>query len=261
MFNSKDIYDPEWLDLVFENRNKNYGAYELRKNYADTMLRSIAFAVIAISVVFAIAMLAFNEKVKAITIQKKVDVSNKAIHIIPEIIKTSTTTTVSKSSSHTAYCGAISTASLRNRYIATSTQTIPATEKPSPTTDNVIIAVDNNFPDIHPATTSGAIEVEEVDVKPLPVGGAQEWSRFLEINLRYPAEAKQQHLSGRPMLTFIVERDGHITNITVDHPAGHGFDEEAIRVLKLSPPWTPALQNGQPVRVKYSLPVDFYMVK
>jgi protein TonB len=59
------------------------------------------------------------------------------------------------------------------------------------------------------------------------------------------------------VLTFVVERDGSLTDIKVLRSLGSGTDEEAVRVLKASPKWKPGIQNGRPVRVQYSIPVNF----
>jgi protein TonB len=58
---------------------------------------------------------------------------------------------------------------------------------------------------------------------------------------------------------FIVEKDGQLSNFTIDKGAGYGMDEEAVRVLKLAKPWKPGMQNGRPVRVKYVLPLSFVL--
>jgi protein TonB len=94
---------------------------------------------------------------------------------------------------------------------------------------------------------------------PEPIGGAEAWSKFLKKHLVYPDMAVDQHMQGRVFVSFIIEKDGHLSNFTVDRGAGFGMDEEALRVLKLSPAWKPGIQNGQPVRVKYTIPINFQM--
>jgi len=92
---------------------------------------------------------------------------------------------------------------------------------------------------------------------PAPIGGMDAWSKFLNKNLRFPYEAQQDGVSGKVFLSFIIEKDGHLSDISVVRAAGHGFDEEALRVLKLAKAWKPGIQNGQPVRVKYTIPINF----
>jgi protein TonB len=98
-----------------------------------------------------------------------------------------------------------------------------------------------------------------LEAMPEPVGGAAAWSKFLQKNLRYPAVPQEQGISGRVFLSFVIEKDGHLSNIVVERGAGYGFDEEATRVLKLAKAWKPGIQNGRPVRVKYVIPMNFQL--
>jgi protein TonB len=108
-----------------------------------------------------------------------------------------------------------------------------------------------------PPVTNIVYDSRTVDFMPEPVGGAAAWNKFLSKNLRFPAVAQEEGVGGKVYLSFIIEKDGSLSNITVDKAAGHGFDEEALRVLKLAKAWKPGMQNGQPVRVKYSIPITF----
>ncbi|MDB5136672.1 MAG: hypothetical protein JWP37_3275, partial [Mucilaginibacter sp.] len=112
---------------------------------------------------------------------------------------------------------------------------------------------------VTPAVDNTVHNVGTVDFMPEPVGGAAAWAKFLNKNLRFPAPAQEEGIGGKVFLSFIIEKDGHLSNITVDRPAGHGFDEEALRVLKLAKAWKPGMQNGQAVRVKYSIPINFQL--
>jgi protein TonB len=78
-------------------------------------------------------------------------------------------------------------------------------------------------------------------------------------NLHFPVIAQEQGVSGKVFLSFVIEKDGKLSNIVVEKGAGYGFDEEAVRVLKLAPAWKPGIQNGQPVRVKYTVPITFQL--
>lgn len=96
-----------------------------------------------------------------------------------------------------------------------------------------------------------------VEILPEPRGGAEAWSKFLQKNMHYPPQASDGHIQGKVFLSFIVEKDGHLSNIEIVRGVGYGLDEEAARVLKLAPAWKPGIQNGQPVRVKFTLPINF----
>jgi TonB family protein len=88
-------------------------------------------------------------------------------------------------------------------------------------------------------------------------GGLDAFGHFLTNNLRYPATARENHIQGRVIISFIVEIDGALTNVKVAHGIGGGCDEEAMRVMKMSPKWKPAMQDGKPVRSMYNIPISF----
>ena len=96
-----------------------------------------------------------------------------------------------------------------------------------------------------------------VEVVPKFPGGLDAFMNFLAKNVRYPANARENHIRGRVVVSFVVEKNGSLSNFEVERSIGGGCDEEAIRVLKMSPAWHPALQNGKPVRVKYNVPINF----
>lgn len=75
--------------------------------------------------------------------------------------------------------------------------------------------------------------------------------------VRYPQVAWENNITGRVLLTFVIERDGSLTNIKILQTPDESLSNEAIRIMKLSPKWTPGMQRGQAVRVKYTLPIDF----
>jgi protein TonB len=96
-----------------------------------------------------------------------------------------------------------------------------------------------------------------VENMPVPNGGTTGWTKFLQNTIRYPREALDKEVSGKVLVSFIVEKDGHLSSIHVERGPGYGMDEEATRVLKLAKPWTPGMQNGKAVRVRLTLPVSF----
>ena len=98
---------------------------------------------------------------------------------------------------------------------------------------------------------------EVVEVPPRFPGGEIELMKFISRNVKYPAEARDKHVQGRVILTFIVEKDGSISNVRVARPVDPSLDAEAIRVVQSMPKWEPAKQRGQAVRVRYTVPIQF----
>lgn len=96
-----------------------------------------------------------------------------------------------------------------------------------------------------------------VESMPEYPGGEAQLYAFLAENIKYPQMAKESGIQGRVFVTFVVERDGRVTDVRVLRGIGGGCDEEAIRVVQSMPKWTPGKQRGKSVRVQYNLPVKF----
>lgn len=96
-----------------------------------------------------------------------------------------------------------------------------------------------------------------VEVMPEFPGGMTALSEFVSRELRYPKEARKKGVEGRVVVTFVVEKDGTISNARVLRGIGSGCDEEAVRVVQQMPTWKPGQQGGKPVRVQFNLPIRF----
>lgn len=81
--------------------------------------------------------------------------------------------------------------------------------------------------------------------------------QWLSDNIKYPVVAEENGVQGRVIVTFVVERDGTITDVKVVKSVDPSLDKEAVRVTKSMPKWNPGKQKGEPVRVKYTMPVTF----
>lgn len=113
-----------------------------------------------------------------------------------------------------------------------------------------------------------APEVEEEEIKeeeifviveemPSFPGGDVKMMEYLAKNIKYPQMARESGIQGRVFINFVVEPDGHVSNVKVIRGIGGGCDEEAVRVVKAMPKWKAGKQRGKAVRVSYNLPVNF----
>ena len=100
-----------------------------------------------------------------------------------------------------------------------------------------------------------------VEQMPEYPGGSAELLKFLSKNVKYPVEAEKAGIQGRVILTFVVEKDGTISEPTVVKSVDPVLDAEAVRVISAMPNWVPGRQNGEVVRVKYAVPVTFALQK
>ena len=98
---------------------------------------------------------------------------------------------------------------------------------------------------------------DNYDEKPEFPGGSIALRDFLSSNIQYPAQAQREKIQGKVFVNFIINEDGTITNATMARGVHYLLDEEAIRVVKSMPKWTPGKQDGNPVKVSYTLPINF----
>jgi len=266
-----DLYKTEWLDLVFDHRNKNYGAYELRQNYASTMVRAMGITFAGLTVLIGLSLFFKGKEPDAVT---KIS-DHRVVNIDPNIkppapdpikknvlppkpIKPKTLppeVATIKNLPPVAAPDQFSQKPVENSQLTNSnidTKTIDG----KPGTENVL-PTNPEGNGTQPAVDETVHLNIGLDVMPEPVGGEKAWSKFLNKNLRFPDAAQDERVSGKVYISFIIEKDGSLSNLVVDKAAGHGFDEEALRVLKLAKAWKPGMQNGQPVRVKYTIPINF----
>jgi periplasmic protein TonB len=96
-----------------------------------------------------------------------------------------------------------------------------------------------------------------VEVMPEFPGGQGALATFLAKNCQYPTDAKEAKISGKVFVTFVVGKEGQITEAYVIRNLYPSLDREALRLVKSMPNWKPGMQNGKPVKVKYNLPVAF----
>jgi TonB family protein len=111
------------------------------------------------------------------------------------------------------------------------------------------------------ANQAKVFDFVSVDKAPGFPGGIEKFYAFIGKNIKYPQEAVKNNVQGKVFLQFVVEADGSLSNIKVDKGLGSGTDEEAIRVLKASPRWTPGMKNNEAVRVLYHIPLSFTLHK
>lgn len=276
MLNSKfDLYKPEWLELVFKDRNQQYGAYEIRAHYNNVMVR--AMAVTFFCVAFAAGAITIISHNKPIEIIPSHHETGMIINIDPPVIEKPKIAQPKHTQNPPAAKAAPAVPTQVFVPMKVVAGPVPEEIKPinneiavgpeeiktaGPGTQNVPVGGKIDGPGGTGTGTKPNNEIQDfnsLEVMPEPVGGAGAWAKFLQKNMRFPVSAQEDGVSGKVFLSFIIEKDGHLSDITVIRKAGYGFDEEALRVLKLAPAWKPGIQNGQPVRVRYTIPINFQL--
>lgn len=267
MLNTKlNLYNAEWLDIVFANKNKSYGAYDLRQHYAGNMVRAmlITFTFIAAGGVY----LKLNGK--------DIPVERGIIVTIPDLVHPPIAPAKKPDEPKPRKAETQRAVALKQHLMPKPTDSPAAVDPPKnidltgqtgPVTRQgesgapVDLIEDKPVgPASAPAPTGNEIvNTFGLEVQPEPFGGMEAFSKFLGRTLRFPAAASDAGVSGRVVVSFVIEKDGNLSNIVVEKGAGYGFDQEAVRVLKLAKAWKPGRQNGQAVRVRYMVPINFQL--
>ena len=134
-----------------------------------------------------------------------------------------------------------------------------ASSRPNKTTQNGQNAPEpvRSEPQNKPQSVNSTRVYDVVEQMPSFPGGISGLRTYLNQNTRYPAVAQENCVQGRVVVSFVVEKDGHISDVTVLRSVDPSLDKEAIRVVRNMPRWTPGKQGGEPVRVRYNVPVSF----
>lgn len=96
-----------------------------------------------------------------------------------------------------------------------------------------------------------------IEKQPEFPGGLKKFYQYLSKSIKYPQLAQENNVQGKVFVSFIVEKDGELSDITITRGLGSGTDEEAVRVIENSPKWNPGIADGKPVRVKYNININF----
>lgn len=267
-----DILDPAWIEVVFSGRNKAYGAYVLRKENAKTSIRALVIAsvlfVVAISAPTIINMIKgfipkADEKVKITDVVLKppppVDMTKPPppppqveppkpkvdqVRFPPPVVKPDNE--VQEKDPPTVKELEVKDPGQKDQK-GDPNQDIRIDEAAGKADITQKVVEESNDP----------VSFAAVEKLPKFPGGDEAFGKYLSKTIRYPAVAKENNTQGRVIVSFVVERDGKLTDIKVLRDIGGGCGEEAIRVLSKSPAWSPGIQNGKAVRVAYTMPINF----
>ncbi|MDO8266113.1 MAG: energy transducer TonB [Candidatus Saccharibacteria bacterium] len=257
-----DILKNQWLDIVFEGRNKVYGAYQLRQSNRKTTIKALIIGAIFFSIAVA-APLIINLLPEGEEQEIDRDIKITAIKLPPKEEKPKLNVPPPPPPPPK-----VDQVKFVKPVVAKAEEVTEEPPKIVEIKDKKVGAETiKGDPDailtVEPVGTGKAAVVEEapdnqiyntagIEVKPDFPGGINKFYKFVGDNYQTPEE---DGLKGKVYVTFVVEKDGSLTDIKVIRDIGYGTGKEAIRVLKKCPKWTPGEQNGKKVRVLYSLPI------
>ena len=276
-----DLYDPKWVDMVFAGKNKEYGAYQLRKGTSGRNIKSLLILVIAAALVggflawkvieqkqaeeqqaymeaMELAKLQEQakkeEKKKPEKVQPKIE-AKKEIPVAretqkftapvikkDELVKEENQVKQMDKLDDKVAVGAEDKEGVKDRTVEAVRSEIAVAAPPPP-------------PAPKPEVSTKVFDV--VEEMPSFPGGSAALMSYLSSNTKYPVVAQENGVQGRVIVSFVVERDGSISDVKVARSVDPSLDREAQRVVKSMPKWKPGKQNGSAVRVKYTVPVVF----
>lgn len=275
-----DLYDPKWVDMVFAGKNKEYGAYQLRKGTSGRNIKALLILVIAAALVGgflawkvieqkqAEEQQAYMEAMELANLQKQAKKEEKKKETVkPKIEPKKEIPVARETQKFTAPVikkdELVKEENQVKQMDKLDDKVAVGTENKEGVKDRRVEAVRNDIATVAPppppapkpeVSTKVFDVVEEMPSFP---GGNGALMSYLNGNTKYPVVAQENGVQGKVIISFVVERDGSISDVRVARSVDPSLDREAQRVVKSMPRWTPGKQNGQTVRVKYTVPVVF----
>ena len=270
-----DLIDKNWVELVFDGRNKEYGAYVLRK---ETGMRNIKSMLLVFAVIIAImagvaAKVAIeNAFPKKVAIETDVELTKLAEKKEAKVekkapIKVEEQKVVEKVKSSVKFTPPVikkddevkPEEELKSQEDLNKTNTAIGSfdVKGNDETGGEVLKAKEVIAQPEPPKEEETKVFDVVEVMPTFPGGQQALFEWLSKNIKYPVVAEENGVQGRVIVTFVVERNGSITDVQVAKSVDPSLDKEAVRVVKAMPHWIPGKQNGSAVRVKFTVPVTF----
>ena len=275
-----DLYDPKWVEMVFAGKNKEYGAYQLRKGTSGRNIKALLILVIAAALVGGfLAWKVIEQKqaeeqqayMEAMQLQQLQDQAKKEEKkkepVKPKIEPKKEIPVARETQKFTAPVikkdELVKEENQVKQMDKLDEKVAVGTENKEGTKDRLAEAVRSDIavtappppPAPKPEVSNKVFDV--VEEMPHFPGGPAALQAFLSSNTKYPVVAQENGVQGRVIVSFVVERDGSITDVKVVRSVDPSLDREATRVVKSMPRWSPGKQNGSAVRVKYTVPVVF----
>jgi protein TonB len=238
-------------EILFKNRNKEYGSYTLRMKYNKYVAISVGISMLVLGLFLSYPIVAayVNKSNFKNDINKEVGVEirniPKDVFVPPPPPATSVVMNVPKFTAPVVVDEDVES--------NMESQDNLATQPNSNLTETEVVVVDKPTEQVIAPPVEVAPIFIVVEEQPF-LNGMYE---FLSQNIKYPEEAKELGIQGKVFVTFVVEKDGSIADVKVLRGIGGGCDEEAVRVVRSMPKWNPGKQRGEAVRVQFNLPVKF----
>lgn len=274
-----DLTSKEWRDIVFEGKNKDFGAYVLRASSPERHTKAVLWVVAVLAVILVLLILSVQgvfsrggeEDIIATTQQEVVNYTPEEEEMeeeeindfeMPEPEEIIAPEEVANSQQVTDLL-IVEDDQIEEDKQVKENEDIRENEAQLGALDITEGVNDLNKVEVReqviaePVVDDEPMSIAMVEQKPSFPGGEAEMYRWLSSNIVYPPAASEEGVQGRVVVEFVVGKDGSITNVRVVRPRHPALDREALRVVQAMPRWIPGRNNGQPVKVTYTLPVTF----
>jgi protein TonB len=269
-----DLINDGWVDLVFEGKNQAYGAYRLRKDTGKRNVKALIYVILAIIAIFLffIAKVSIQNAMKQdVAIETDVELSKIAqkkeakVERKEPVVQIEQQKVVEKVKSSVKFTApeikkddeVKPEDEIKSQDDLAKTNTAIGTfdVKGNDEAEGEVLKAKEVIADEPKVEEQKVFDV--VEQMPEFPGGQAALLKWISDHIKYPAVAEENGIQGRVVATFVVERDGSVTDVKIARSIDPSLDKEAIRVLKQMPKWIPGKQNGAAVRVKYTVPVTF----
>lgn len=258
-------------EIIFQARNRAYGAFDLRQQYRPTLSRALGLGVGLVLLglcaplfynwIWPTRMLANQSSLTEVTLTKLTDTPVEPPVRVPPVEQAPVVTTVRNLPPVVMPDMDV----VDDNPPATVEQLQEATSGPQTAEGTGDIAIVAPPETTTPTVLEKVVEAElkpeapfiTVEQQPDYPGGMTALRDFLSKNLNYPRAAASAGVAGNVFISFVINTDGSLTDIQVLKGIGFGCDEEAVRVMQKMPRWKPGKQSGRTVRVKFNLPISF----
>lgn len=262
------IYEKKWIDLVFEGKNKKYGAYQLRQENSKTILKALFFGLLFVTSLFGAGTVLSSFGPKPVTVIP-LDEPIVPVNLTYKTEPVKPTKPLARKNNETPRREEVPGKNLVNPVIVdtnpdiinTNDQMLTNPDEGSPTgttTTTTVVTGPPTGPEIPAANPNATYGTGSVDKLPQYPGGIDAFRA--DVGNKFKTPEMDEARTVRIFVSFVVEKDGTLTDIKVLKNPGFGLDKEAIRVLKsMKTKWEPGMVKGQPVRTSYTLPITVKM--
>jgi periplasmic protein TonB len=259
MKTANSVVAQSWEDVVFENRNQAYGAYVLRKVYGkNVFIGLIVTAIVLLIIMFFPAIVEFFKGEEVIEKAPPKKLVYTELSAPPPIDKPKPPPPQIQLPKLQKVIKFVPPKVVKEEVV----EEIPTIEEIKQN-EVAAVEVEGDAEVVFEEPVAVVVEEDEnkifmvVEQQPEFEGGYEAMMNFIKKNMRYPASARRMGIDGTVYVSFVVGKDGAISDVKVLRGISADCDKEAVRVVTMMPPWKPGKQNGKPVFVRFNLPIKF----